>query len=538
MNRTLLLILCDFLLLNLLALTRWESVDTPPPPPPSALQEERSEVDDPPKKPEDDMAKLLKMELEQQAQLRLELERKLAFVESNFQTQEKALSGLQKEKESVKADLARNQASYRELSQQYSMVSVSAAKARQEISKLSENLEDRQREIQESLREIAMQEEQRRKAEAQANELAMQIKVSEAESKMMRKQYEKRLAEETHKREEEISAKAAALDAKAKQLAQLEQERRTAEERANLLKSQVQNLNSKVESAEKEKSMLSRNVEDLKTEVTVVRLEKEQLREHTERLTAGVKQLAETSTKLTDEFRDSLAINMNQMFHQFLTNRVEVAISGEAPGLFGSSLKQSLTRTLLARDSSGVYAIMHVADTPLVISRPAYGLDNIKTAVTKNNRSLAYQPLEFLAEDPRLIAVPVNQTLAEISGVRIYDLTADPFRFPKAVLISKGGQGYGEVEFRLDPENPDFVKMKGGGFKALFGEFSPSTGDLALSKSGELLGVMVNSDYCVLLRSLARIPGSQLKETDRRLDSKRLLEELKARLDQLPYALQ
>ena len=38
------------------------------------------------------------------------------------------------------------------------------------------------------------------------------------------------------------------------QLAQLEQERRTAEERANLLKSQVQNLNSKVESAEKENS--------------------------------------------------------------------------------------------------------------------------------------------------------------------------------------------------------------------------------------------------------------------------------------------
>ncbi|MFN5561384.1 MAG: hypothetical protein ACK5CF_11580, partial [Opitutaceae bacterium] len=31
MNRTLLLILCDFLLLNLLALTRWEQAEPPPP---------------------------------------------------------------------------------------------------------------------------------------------------------------------------------------------------------------------------------------------------------------------------------------------------------------------------------------------------------------------------------------------------------------------------------------------------------------------------------------------------------------------------
>jgi len=535
MNRTLLLIICDFLLLNLLALTRWETVEPTEPAAPAA--EIVAEEKETPKR-EDDMAALLKMELEQQSRIREELARKLAFVESNFQSQEQAMASLQRDKETVEADLARNQSAYQDLSQQYSMVSSAAAKSRQDVSRLNEELDDRQKEVQEALREIAMQEEQRRKAETEAKDLATQVKVSESEAKLMREQYEKRLAEETRKREAEIAAKARELKAREQQLAALETERRTAEQRAMQLTAEVQGLNAKMASAEKEKELLARNVSDLKTEVTVVRQEKERLRAHTERLTAGVKQLAETSTKLTEDFRDSIAINMNQMFHQFLTNRVEVKISGEAAGLFGTSIKEESIQTLLVRDLTGVYAILHVADTPLTIARPASGLDQVTTSVTRSGRSLAYQPLEFLAEDPRLIAVPVNQTLAEISGLKIYNLTADPFRFPKAVLISKGGKGYGEAEFRLDPQNPDFVKMKGGGFKSLFGEFAPSTGDLVLSKSGELLGVMVNSDYCVLLRSLNRIPGSQVKETDRRLDTKRLLEALKSRLDQLPYALQ
>jgi hypothetical protein len=39
--------------------------------------------------------------------------------------------------------------------------------------------------------------------------------------------------------------------------------------------------------------------------------------------------------------------------------------------------------------------------------------------------------------------------------------------------------------------------------RRVLGEFSPSRGDLVLGKSGELLGIMVNSDYCVVLDSFA-----------------------------------
>lgn len=543
MNKTLLLIICDFLLLNLLALTRWEKVE-PVPPSPSVTQveplEDDSKEDD--EKPDDDMVALLKAALEKESTSRADLERKLQFVEGNYASQEQALAQLQRNAGDLNSRLQTNQAAYQELSKQYSMVSLSAAQNRETVTQLQGDLVDRQKEIQMKLRELAMEEEQRRQAQLRASNLASQVKVTETEKRMLREQYEKKLAEAEAKRKAELDSKAAELaaleKAKAEEVARLDQAKKQVEQQVMALNGQVQGLNAQVQVGEKEKAILERNVTDLKGEVAVVRLEKRELQKHAEKLSVGVSQLAMKSQELTDEFRGSQAINPNQMFNTFLSNRVDISISGISSGLFGSSERKKESKTLLVRDRSGVYALVHVNDTPMALSRPATGLEKIVSHVTKRRRDLSFRPLQFLMSDPRLVVIPVNETLAEITGVKVYDLTLDPFRFPKAVLIGKGGKYYGETEFRLDPKNPDFVKMKSGFFKALFGEFSPSSGDLVLSKSGELLGVMVNPDYCVLLRNLDRIPNSELTKTHRKLDTKRILEALKSRLDKLPFSVQ
>jgi hypothetical protein len=43
--------------------------------------------------------------------------------------------------------------------------------------------------------------------------------------------------------------------------------------------------------------------------------------------------------------------------------------------------------------------------------------------------------------------------------------------------------------------------MDHNSLKGLFGKFNPSTGDLVFSKNGDLLGVMVNNTYCVVIRN-------------------------------------
>ncbi|MBG87047.1 MAG: hypothetical protein CMO80_09135 [Verrucomicrobiales bacterium] len=537
MNRTLLLIMCDFLLLNLLALTRWEQVEPP-------VEQEQAQIEPAEKEEEEDkeenkdMVGLLKAALEKESMARAELEKRLQFTETNFESQQKAMSQLEKTRQGLESDLNKNQAAYQKLTQQYSTLDTAAAKSRQEAERLNTELTERQAEIQMKIRDMAMLEQQKNKALTTSSNLVEQLNLSEAEKKLAEERLKKELEAAKAERERILADKDKLLSEKAMQMAELQKEKDDSEKRVLAMAGEVQNLNTQIKSEKEQKEMLNQNVSELRKQVNIERAEKEKIQYRTERLTAGFEQLAVKSKELTQEFRESIEINPNRMVNDFLSNRVDVTIQAVSRGLFGFSDRTKTASTLLARDITGVYALLHVTDSPFNISRPAIGMEKINTTVNKKSRELAFRPLEFLAADPRIIAVPVSETMATLSGIKIYNLSANPFRFPAAVLIGKGGRYFGEAQFKLDPNNPNFVKVKGGFFKALRGEFSPSSGDLVLSKSGELLGVMVNSDYCVLLRNLQRLPGSQLNETFRISDTKRLLEELKLRLEKLPYGLQ
>ena len=111
-------------------------------------------------------------------------------------------------------------------------------------------------------------------------------------------------------------------------------------------------------------------------------------------------------------------------------------------------------------------------------------------------------------------------------------------KFPEAVLINGGGKGYGEVGFKLDATKPGFVRVDNRLFKRIFGDFAPSRGDLVFSKTGELLGIMVNSDYCAVLRDFS---GSKTIRTGDDIVAQhtgQLLEDLAARVRAMPLELQ
>jgi hypothetical protein len=46
------------------------------------------------------------------------------------------------------------------------------------------------------------------------------------------------------------------------------------------------------------------------------------------------------------------------------------------------------------------------------------------------------------------------------------------------------------------------MRMQKERFGRIFGKFVPSEGDLVFSKQGELIGVMANDDYCLVLENL------------------------------------
>ncbi len=462
MNRTLLLILCDFLLLNLLALTRWEKAEPAPVKQPPVPEMSANAVTK-----DQDLVETMKLSLEDERAAREALAQKLSSVEGNLSTREQNLAKLEAERAQLSTNLATAQETATQLQQQVAAASEAATMTKEELARLQRELDER-----------------RAEAERQKQALAT---------------FEKQQAE--------------------------------ARER-------IEGLRVAVQVAEQEKQLLRDTAETLRTQVVAEREERLKVQEATTQLAQGVGQLAERSGALTKEIRENRPINANVLFSDFLANRVTTNFTAERAGFFGPATRESAGSTILVTDGARTYALLHISDTPFPLSENSYDWQKLSIEFVRGEHRSAAGEMQFLSIDPRVVVIPVSEEQARAIGAKVYPTALDPFRFPDAVLVSGGGRGYGEVGFKLDPVERGYVRVDNRLFRRLFGDFAPSRGDLVLSKTGELLGIMVNSDYCAVVNNF--LPARTLPTGNdiRAQDPAALLNELGARVRSLPLKLQ
>jgi hypothetical protein len=84
---------------------------------------------------------------------------------------------------------------------------------------------------------------------------------------------------------------------------------------------------------------------------------------------------------------------------------------------------------------------------------------------------------------------------------------------------------------------PQYLKMDHNSLKGIFGKFNPSSGDLVLSKNGELLGVMANSTYCAVIRNFEPSATFRFGADGRNQDTAQTLSALYAYVSDMPYKL-
>jgi hypothetical protein len=147
------------------------------------------------------------------------------------------------------------------------------------------------------------------------------------------------------------------------------------------------------------------------------------------------------------------------------------------------------------------------------------------------------ESIGFLARDGRIAVVEVDPDHVLALGVRVYLTALEPFKFEEVILVNGDGDYYGETEFKVDPQTPGYVKMETKIISRMFGEFSPSTGDLVFSKTGELLGIMVNRRYCALIENFLTVGSIEFGTDMASQQTSEILGALKARVSTLPEPL-
>jgi predicted ribonuclease YlaK len=123
---------------------------------------------------------------------------------------------------------------------------------------------------------------------------------------------------------------------------------------------------------------------------------------------------------------------------------------------------------------------------------------NVKLA--RGGAQVAVPAISFAQADPRLVLLPVSKADAARLGAKIYRISADPFKFQDVVVAGAQENYYGESKFQIDTKTPAYVKLDRGLLRTLSGNFNPSRSDLVFSRTGELLGIMANNNYCLVLR--------------------------------------
>ncbi len=456
MNKTLLLVICDFLLLNLLALTRWEKAEPLRPshaPIPQQVSKGATNA-------ENDLVETMRQSLADEQSNRTRLASELA-------QRTQAIASLESEKSLLSSSLQASQSKASSLDQQLLITEKEAAA---------------------------------RKARLDALERALALREAEA------------------KRQSE-------------QLAALQKAQADATNK-------IQDLSVAVKVADEEKRLLRDTADSLKQQVAAERLERQKVQETTVQLAQGVGKLAANSGELTKEIRDNRPINANVLFNEFLANRVSVGIQAVRDNSFlGSLHRASETQCVIVSDGKQAYAVFHVNETPFSYLDPFIDWKTISVSIAHGTQHVSPTSLDFLSADPRIVAVPVDSAEIAALGAKVYRLAADPFKFPKAMLVNRGGKGYGEVPFQLDASNPGFVRMDNRLIKMLAGDFTPSRGDLVFSLNGDFLGIMVNSDYCAVLSSLIPAHSLTLPNTANE-DTGRIFAEFGARIQSLPFRMQ
>ena len=403
------------------------------------------------------------------------------------------------------------------------------AKNRTTLEKQQALLSEREKQTQLVQQEMQSREQQTQKLQAEQSRLQEQFAAAQTNLQSLSQQLQASSSDVLNSKER-LAALEAELKKRAEEAAALQQRLGMLSQSNQVILSEKQQLAGKLQVAEVEKRHATEQVVAMKEQVQVEREEKAKLAE-------GVKTLAAKSGELSQEIRENRPLTPNSIFEEFTANRVQASFAASRSGLFDTN-KRKETGTVLVTDGTNTFALCHVEDTPLTLWIPGTQWEGLSGTLDRNTAQVPIHALSFHLQDPRIVFMPVSAVEARQLGGKIYRISTTPFKFQDVVLVGANEGYYGECRFEIDLSAPAYVKLDRNLLKGMFGKFNPSRGDLVFSKTGDLLGIMANSTYCLLIHNFDAAATFQFGPDVREQRTGDTLAALYSFVQQKPFKLQ
>jgi len=529
MNKTLMLVICDFLLLSMLALARFDPPEAAPQPTldstasSASAEAELIELLEESLQAEQGSRENLSSDLQEtretlQEKARLLEAREAALAETLAQLQKtsseaEALARAKAEAEATRAELA---AEREELAQRFEATRAELQNASEERIRLTSSLGAFKEERAVSDERMKQAEDALRQRELELARREAELQVANAEkARMAAQQAELNQALEVAQSERRLLAE---------NLSKEQQEKLAALARADRLTDNV--------------GLLGQGVSELGQGVSRLGQGVSQIGQGVSQIGQEVTSLSQSSEAIQQEIQAARPQTMSEIFTRFQKNRATIRFDSRELSLFGGTVERSYeSRSILVKGpDETVYLVTHSSNSPFSLTKTS-GLVSVRLTVSTAAGSLAVNQIGFLATDPRLIFIPLPKVFVENSGLEIFPLAQQPERWEEAVLIKNDESNFGRAEFRRLTSSARFLKMDRPALGELFADFAASRGDLAFTKNSQFIGLLTDTRHAVVIEDFVAAAVLQVGNRFDPATARSTVDTMQGRVSALPTEL-
>lgn len=483
MNKSLLLVICDFLLISLLGLANFDDPAETQEDPPIALGD--TEGGD----ARDDLIMLLEESLQEQASQEEKLK-------SSLEERDRLLSEKEATIEKTQSELTELASDLENTSEQLAQTAAEKAAAEEAKAKLAQErafLEEEKNKLQQVTTALS---EQKNTLEKELSEVQLSAeqaaqKAVELEQAVMREKQEKAMTlEQAQFLREELKREKEALARASEALVIKEQEQQV--------------LSQEREAAKRQLEVVAAQNEILEEQVKTQLIQQERLQVRTEQLSENVEVLAQQSSTLQDtvnqDIEERRTLSANQLYDQYQRNQIELVFVLREKGALGLGERVNTYEMAapVIEQAGAYYAMIHKSSLfgsqiPLEM-RGLVQVDQNKYPITQMITS---------TKDPAVLWIPVGKNFIESNRIDAFSLEQNPLRYEEGFIVSDQSGYYGALSLRLHPEKQSFIRVDNRIVTRLFGEFSASEGDYIFSNKGSFIGMMTNKSDGLLVSQLS-----------------------------------
>ncbi len=504
MNRSLLLVVCDFLLLSILALARFDV------PKDAVIAQDGQKVvskevverisdgenyDDVVAELEatnetllenlsSDKDDLFEQKLKLEAEI-AERQKILEQKEQEIESKDAVIQGNKQALDLAKSEAEKLEAQRQEIESKREELLQSNAASKKELELLAKNLEQAKKKSEE-LAELKSEKEK----EAQAARLELAASVERAKAQELAASEARALLMDEKKRSDELLASTAKIDQK------------------------IDSLNKGLDGVGQDLKTVGEGLVGVGEKISTVSQDVSSVKAGVSKVEKDVQESAASQKENFRKLNERQTRSVNEIFTRYEQNKVTLELTYTHKfGITQSNREDKFSMdTILMVDGNFVYALVHAKDSPFRVEINPRRLVSVTGQIigSKLKKPLEVKEIAFM-DDPRMIIVPLYanpQDLVKSSGIELFQAPQNPFLFDDAVVVDVKDSRFGQTKCLRDEKDGRYIEVDERSFAFLTGAFNPGKGDLVFSQKAELLGIMVNGDYAFHVKNLGgRIEG-------------------------------